>query len=373
MKLLENEGARLAVGFLIAAVIAAPVFVVKYSRDSANTPPVVEQPAISSSEADKPPPVSPPVSAPVSPLGSPLDSLIGPGPAGLELGLEPSVRDAVNAARAAAAEAAITATQARSSQMRARDISSRARTAAERARNAAVRARDAAQKGESRVPGFGILTGTNTEKLSWRYAGELTNNGIRKGAGVIAFSNGQRYEGEWDDLLNGYGVYAFPSGERFEGEFRNDRRNGLGVHSYSDGGSYEGEQHDDSRSGFGIQAFDDGAHYEGEYRAGSKTAGVYLFPDGDHYEGGFRNEKLGGVGVYYGGNSRQYREEAGEFVDDALNGHAVIRWKDGSRDEGTWKDAKLEGYAARFDAKGAVVEQGSFSGGELRSVQKIGR
>jgi hypothetical protein len=41
---------------------------------------------------------------------------------------------------------------------------------------------------------------------------------VRKGHGTYNYSNGDRYEGEWDkDLQNGSGTYYYSNGDIFKG------------------------------------------------------------------------------------------------------------------------------------------------------------
>lgn len=47
----------------------------------------------------------------------------------------------------------------------------------------------------------------------------------KNGFGVYIFSNGDKYEGAWENgKRHGYGVYTWASGKQFKGEFRENRR-----------------------------------------------------------------------------------------------------------------------------------------------------
>ena len=51
-----------------------------------------------------------------------------------------------------------------------------------------------------------------------------------------------------------------------------------------------------------------------------------------------------------------------------LTGYAVIIWKAGTRSVGIFKDDKLDGYGAVFDAQGRLIEQGLYEDGELKAA-----
>ncbi len=54
--------------------------------------------------------------------------------------------------------------------------------------------------------------------------------GKKKGKGIEFYSNGEKYEGDFDDdVKNGKGVMIYKSGKRFEGFFKNDYFDGKGV------------------------------------------------------------------------------------------------------------------------------------------------
>ena len=72
------------------------------------------------------------------------------------------------------------------------------------------------------------------------YEGQLNQN-KREGVGILEFTNGDIYLGEWkDDLFNGKGTYVFGYGDRYEGEVKGGRKEGYGEYFYASGNVYKG-------------------------------------------------------------------------------------------------------------------------------------
>ena len=73
------------------------------------------------------------------------------------------------------------------------------------------------------------------------------------GWGVGLYSNGSRYEGEWEsNLRHGSGVFFWPDGEYYSGEFVQDQRQGEGKYYWPNGEMFAGEWQDDKRNGEGV-------------------------------------------------------------------------------------------------------------------------
>lgn len=109
------------------------------------------------------------------------------------------------------------------------------------------------------------MTGKDGD-FEYTYTG-YTLNGKRNGKGRVVWSDGEVYDGEWqDDKRNGKGKYTYASGAVYEGEFQNDIIHGRGKYVWPNGAVHEGEYRDGKRHGRGKYTFANGAVYEGEYR-----------------------------------------------------------------------------------------------------------
>lgn len=116
--------------------------------------------------------------------------------------------------------------------------------------------------------GYGVLTFSTGNFSGDRYEGEWAN-GNYQGAGVYYRAvnennrtyNGLRYEGDYrNSERNGFGIFLWrgpgadgAGGHRYIGEMKAASRGGAGVMYFSDGTRYEGEWGDDDRTGFGVE------------------------------------------------------------------------------------------------------------------------
>ena len=73
-----------------------------------------------------------------------------------------------------------------------------------------------------------------------KYCGEfkVTENQpvVREGTGIMHFSNGSVYEGEWQgDKMHGKGKLTYANGSSYDGQFENGQYCGDGTLTFSDG------------------------------------------------------------------------------------------------------------------------------------------
>ncbi|TDH65026.1 hypothetical protein CCR75_001555 [Bremia lactucae] len=117
-----------------------------------------------------------------------------------------------------------------------------------------------------------------------------------RGAVVILYADGSRYEGNVDDARrrHGTGVQILESGSICEGEW---------VH-----GCFEGVLANDR---FGMQIFSiAGDCHEGMYRKNHRHGmGTYLWANGDKYVGNWRVGKMHGQGTFFWKNGDSYTGE----------------------------------------------------------------
>ena len=71
------------------------------------------------------------------------------------------------------------------------------------------------------------------------YLGEVAGAGhsrCRHGRGVMAYRNGERYQGDWrKDRRSGRGVFTRADGARYDGEFDDGWIHGRGAYLFADG------------------------------------------------------------------------------------------------------------------------------------------
>ena len=85
-----------------------------------------------------------------------------------------------------------------------------------------------------------------------KYIGQVLN-GVPEGKGIMYWSNGDRYDGDWkNDTKDGKGIYYWNDGDIFEGDFKNGKSEGKGIYYWNDGEKYEGEWKNGNREGRGI-------------------------------------------------------------------------------------------------------------------------
>lgn len=148
------------------------------------------------------------------------------------------------------------------------------------------------------------------------YQGDLINDNIRHGYGVMTMSNGHSYRGSFENnKRNGYGVYEYPAGEKYEGQFSNNRRNGYGVYTYSNNTIYSGYWNNNLKEGKGCLEYHDGVKINGIFLDGDITYGEILFPNDSKYIGSIKSYLMDGQGTMTYSDGFQIQ---GEFRDDML-------------------------------------------------------
>lgn len=119
------------------------------------------------------------------------------------------------------------------------------------------------------------------------------NTGFMNGIGVIAFVNGDRYEGGIvDNRKQGQGIFIWPNGQRYEGQWSNDVINGHGKFFYTNGDHYEGDFVNGEPHGKGTYTLQNGDIYVGEWAHGNKHGqGRLTWTNGDYWEGEFKDDR----------------------------------------------------------------------------------
>jgi hypothetical protein len=72
---------------------------------------------------------------------------------------------------------------------------------------------------------------------------------LKHGKGLFIFSDGARFEGEFEKDFMKDGRLVWPDGRTYTGQFKDNKMHGLGVFTWPDGRKYEGEYVDDKKDG----------------------------------------------------------------------------------------------------------------------------
>jgi len=101
------------------------------------------------------------------------------------------------------------------------------------------------------------------------FDGDLNADNLPHGTGVMKYSDGRLYAGEWKNgRWHGKGRATFSNGDIFEGTYFEDQRHGQGIYLWSDGREFRGGFVNDQRSGQGEYTWPDGAKFQGEFKKG---------------------------------------------------------------------------------------------------------
>jgi hypothetical protein len=199
------------------------------------------------------------------------------------------------------------------------------------------------------------------------YIGTYDENWNREGFGILYFTDGCKYTGEFKlDKMNGKGRIIYSTGDYYEGDFIDDKPNGQGTFTkVLEGSSYKGYWNNESKCGYGEEANVDGSIYAGEHLNDMKHGkGIFKWPDGTIYEGSFicndiegfgrivypdmkvyigewKLNKIEGRGVFFWPDSRCY---IGYYKQDKKNNFGIFLFCDGKKYEGYWLDGKQHGY-----------------------------
>jgi hypothetical protein len=120
------------------------------------------------------------------------------------------------------------------------------------------------------------------DRRAWRLAaGLVATAACLAPVAAIAFSlpacPANRAEG-WTDCV---AIYAFSNGDRYQGEFRDDLPNGQGSYSFANGDQYLGEFRDGAFNGNGVLVFANQSKYVGQFRNGEYDGvGTEYLPNG---------------------------------------------------------------------------------------------
>ena len=128
-----------------------------------------------------------------------------------------------------------------------------------------------------------IVKGEKTWPGGTIYKGELLDN-MCHGKGVMTWTNGSKFEGEFCKGNLKKGTYTYPDGAIYKGEYLNDLRHGKGVMTFPNGSIYEGEFSEGMHHGKGVMTWPDGIVFDGEWRDNEYNGtGILTLQNGEQY------------------------------------------------------------------------------------------
>ena len=214
-----------------------------------------------------------------------------------------------------------------------------------------------------------LLINNKKNTISNIYSGEIDINNNRNGFGILLFSNGIKFEGQFvKNSFNGIGRHINIKGDLFEGSFINGKLNGNGIQKSLNGNLYSGEFLNGKKNGFGILKTENYI-YKGEFYDDLKNGkGKITFNKiKEFYEGEFKNNLIEGFGIYNYENGDIYK---GEFKNGKMNGKGLFIWKSGEEYYGNYVNGIKEGFGI-YKYKNGKVYNGMFKNGKCNGFGKV--
>ncbi len=182
----------------------------------------------------------------------------------------------------------------------------------------------------------------NNNREPCDYAGELDDDNLKNGFGILKLSDGSYFKGIfYRGHANGYGIFAHSKGDIYKGEFHNDEISGYGEYHYKRMTINFGYWVNSSLLGVGMEKWKD-SYYEGCYLNGQKNGiGKYIWKNKSKYEGEWKNDNINGYGIYYFSDGRKY---TGEWKDNYMNGFGIYKWSNNKRYFGFFKKGVKNGF-----------------------------
>jgi len=115
-------------------------------------------------------------------------------------------------------------------------------------------------------------------KVTGDYSGDRNEEGQKHGRGIMKYSDGSSYDGEWSHgVMEGYGTFRYANGDVYTGNFIKNKPHGRGLVMYKNENIYDGEWSEGLRTGDGTLTFGNGSVYLGVWKNGVPVDA----PDGD--------------------------------------------------------------------------------------------
>jgi hypothetical protein len=202
---------------------------------------------------------------------------------------------------------------------------------------------------------------------------ECVSGNCVNGSGVYQYLNGSKYNGYWENSKrNGIGSFYHAGGMEYHGNFKDDKPHGEVLIFYPDGRRKKAifsngrtikfiRIEDLSRDGdLTYGEFDISGKYTGWYKGDAVSGykphgkGSIKFKTGSRYEGSWFNGRVHGRGLMTWDNGSKYE---GEWDNGKRSGYGTYFWPDSSKYEGAWQENKRNGYGI-FTSKNGIEEKG---------------
>ena len=220
-------------------------------------------------------------------------------------------------------------------------------------------------------------------------------NGKRNGSGILLYSNGDKYEGDWkNDKKHGIGVTISKYGGQFETKWLDGRLveeklvpiKNYGVPEiykndttivFSNGDKYIGKWENGNSNGQGILKWKFVGKYHGE--------GVVISIDGSEFETEWIAEKLPEqqlIPVKPDWDSEKHKKDTtiiyangdkyiGQWKDGKSNGPGSLIYPNGDKYKGEWKNGKKHGIGVTISKDGKIIEEGAYKDGKKEGLWVI--
>ena len=145
------------------------------------------------------------------------------------------------------------------------------------------------------------------------------------------YKNGDSYDGELDEneIKNGYGIMKYKNKNIYVGNWYNDKKNFKGIMKYNNGDIYEGYWNNDLKEGKGKMKYNNKDIYEGNWEKDNFIKGKIIYNNKDIYEGDINKNKKEGNGkmiynngdIYEGDWKKDLKEGKGKYI---FNNNRII-------------------------------------------------
>ena len=170
------------------------------------------------------------------------------------------------------------------------------------------------------------------------------------------------------DCWDGQGTFLYPSGAKYQGSFRDGKINGYGILFFSKGDIYEGEWVNHFREGEGKLTYKNGNIYNGSFRKSKFSGrGTMDYSNGDRYSGNWEKDVPNGKGKYQFNSGERYE---GNFSDGKFSGNGTMFYTNGSRYEGDWAAGKKHGKGTLINVLGET-QYGDWDNGRITQEVEV--